>query len=420
MNESEKKVITHIRENQDQLIDLLCELIRIPSVNYGAKGNEKACQVFVADKYRELGLDVDVFSPDSILDITRHPGYYPGRDYRERPNVVGIRRCSHPKLSVMLAAHVDVVPEGNQKDWVYGPFDGTVVDGKIYGRGACDDKYAIAASYFALKAILHCGIPLNKDIYLASVVDEENGGGNGSLAACLKYPCDEYLYIDGFEQAAISGVGGSVASIDIAATEPVSTAVPVNDGIQLLLKELEGLKSELVDELTADPLYADAECSKQPFRLYQMGIGQPIRANFNRGRIVFTIYSFDDKPVLEERLQRIIDRLNGGAFKPLGVAAEKPIWTTRYFDRTQVSASSPVVVKYRQAYQTVNEKELPIGCSVLSDFYLYNNYGGGHALMTGLSRPFFEPESPHNVNESNDIAKVVNLACSIAVYLLFD
>lgn len=420
MNKSQEKVVTYIHENRDALIGFLRDLIRIPSVNYGAVGGEGQCQEFVAEKYRELGLEVDMFSPDSVPGITGHPGFLPGRDYRERPDVVGICRSDHAKSSVMLAGHIDVMPEGNHEDWKYGPFSGAVENGKIYGRGACDDKYAIAASYFALKAILNCNIPLSRDVCLASVVDEENGGGNGSLAVCLKYPCDEYLYIDGAEQATIAGVGGSVMSIDVVAVKPVSTAIPVYNGIRILVKRLEGLENQLAGQLTADPLYADAECAKHPLRLFQLGIGEPIGSNYNRGRLIYTIYSFDSKSELEERIQHILDDLNEGELRAVGLRTESPVWTTRYFDQTRIPADSPVVVKYRQAYQMITGKELPIGCSVLSDFYLYNNYGRGYALMTGLSRPFFEPECPHNVNESNDIVKVISLACSIAVYLLIE
>lgn len=420
MNSLQEKVVGYIRENQDELIGFLGDLIRIPSVNHGITGDEKPCQEFMAKKYQELGLEVDLFSPDSVSGIIDHPGFLPGRDYRERPNVVGTYRSNCAQSSVMLAGHIDVVPEGRHDDWLYGPFSGAVKNGKIYGRGACDDKYAVAASYFALKAVIESGIPLSKDVCLASVVDEEKGGGNGSLAACLKYPCDEYLYLDGAEQAAIAGVGGSVMNIDVTAVDFVSTAVPVFNGIKLLIEHLEGLERQLVSQLTADPLYTNAECAKYPLRLYNVGIGSPIGASYNRGRLTYTIYSFDNKAELEKKIQFFLDDINSNEFKHMGLRAEGPVWTTRYFERTSVASDSPVVSKYREAYHLAAGKELPIGCSVLSDYYLYNNYGGGHALMTGLSRPFFEPECPHNVNESNDIDRVVDFACAIALYLLLD
>ena len=155
MNSMQEKVVKYINENQNELIDFLRDLIRIPSVNHGATGGEKECQEFVAEKYRALGLEVDMFPPDSVPGITEHPGFLPGRDYRERPNVIGVYRSGTAQSSVMLAGHIDVVPEGKHDDWTYGPFSGTVINGKIYGRGACDDKYAILLHISPLKLLLN-------------------------------------------------------------------------------------------------------------------------------------------------------------------------------------------------------------------------------------------------------------------------
>ena len=69
-------------------------------------------------------------------------------------------------------------------------------------------------------------------------------------------------------------------SIDVAATDYVSTAVPVFNGIFNQAPERSG--KQLVAQLTADPLYTDAECAKYPLRLYSMGIGSFIGANYNR------------------------------------------------------------------------------------------------------------------------------------------
>ena len=44
-----------------------------------------------------------------------------------------------------FAGHTDVVPAGDEKLWTHPPFSATISDGKIYGRGACDIKGAVAA-----------------------------------------------------------------------------------------------------------------------------------------------------------------------------------------------------------------------------------------------------------------------------------
>ena len=59
--------------------------------------------------------------------------------------------------------------------WTYPAFDGTIVDDKIYGRGAIDNKGPAVASLFALKALADNGILLNKKIRLIFGCDEETG-----------------------------------------------------------------------------------------------------------------------------------------------------------------------------------------------------------------------------------------------------
>lgn len=72
-----------------------------------------------------------------------------------------------------ILGHLDVVPEGD--GWSVPPYSGEIVDGKIYGRGAIDDKGPTLAALFAMKAIKDAGIPLNKKVRLILGTDEESG-----------------------------------------------------------------------------------------------------------------------------------------------------------------------------------------------------------------------------------------------------
>ena len=53
--------------------------------------------------------------------------------------------------NLCFAGHVDVVPSGKEFLWKYPPFEPTIEDGVLYGRGACDMKCAIAAFFLQLK-----------------------------------------------------------------------------------------------------------------------------------------------------------------------------------------------------------------------------------------------------------------------------
>ncbi|WP_347178070.1 Sapep family Mn(2+)-dependent dipeptidase [Sporosarcina thermotolerans] len=72
-----------------------------------------------------------------------------------------------------ILCHVDVVPAGS--NWTYGPFEGSVADGKLFGRGAIDDKGPTIAAWHAMKMVKEAGIPLNKRVRLIIGTDEESG-----------------------------------------------------------------------------------------------------------------------------------------------------------------------------------------------------------------------------------------------------
>lgn len=78
-----------------------------------------------------------------------------------------------------VLAHLDVVPAGN--DWTKPPFGGLVEDGKIWGRGAMDDKGPAFCSLYAMKQIRDEGFRPRKTIKLIVGCNEENGW------ACIDY-----------------------------------------------------------------------------------------------------------------------------------------------------------------------------------------------------------------------------------------
>ncbi|HZK02690.1 MAG TPA: dipeptidase PepV [Anaerovoracaceae bacterium] len=74
-----------------------------------------------------------------------------------------------------VLTHLDVVPAG--KDWDYPPFEGHIEEGRIYGRGAIDNKGPTIAAFYAMKALKDEGIVPKKKIRLILGLDEEAGTG---------------------------------------------------------------------------------------------------------------------------------------------------------------------------------------------------------------------------------------------------
>lgn len=88
-------------------------------------------------------------------------------------------------LPVLLAAHQDVVPEGDHGAWKYPPFAGTVADGCVWGRGSNDSKVNIQAYMDALEMLIADGFEPEYDIYMAFGYNEEIMGGPHAAAALL-------------------------------------------------------------------------------------------------------------------------------------------------------------------------------------------------------------------------------------------
>ncbi len=175
-----------VSEHAEEVLQLTEALIRFQSEQRVPTGWEKDCQMFVADTLRGMNLELDIFEPSEVAGFAAHPAYWHGRDYSNRPNVVGIWRGTHSKdaRSLMFSSHVDVVAglEGGR----FPPFSPVRQGDKLYGRGSNDMKGGLAASIMAVRCLQELGVRLQGDVYVESVVDEEMGGSNGTLASRLR------------------------------------------------------------------------------------------------------------------------------------------------------------------------------------------------------------------------------------------
>ncbi len=82
------------------------------------------------------------------------------------------------RRAVLLLHHLDVVPAG--PGWTVPPFSGALRDGRLWGRGAVDDKSLGIAQLAAFVDLKRRKVPLQRDVIYLAVADEENGGGEGT------------------------------------------------------------------------------------------------------------------------------------------------------------------------------------------------------------------------------------------------
>ena len=170
---------------RDYIFSSLDELVRLPTVNHPPTGDEYECQMAVARSWREMGLEPEIYLLDDVPGLRTHPRFFPGRDYARRPNVLARRKGMGGGKSLLLSGHIDTVPLGLQP-WQSDPFQPTVKDGRLYGLGAYDMKCGVAVMFGVMRALRELGVNLKGDLLAETVVDEEFGGVNGTLAGRLR------------------------------------------------------------------------------------------------------------------------------------------------------------------------------------------------------------------------------------------
>lgn len=149
--------------NKERLVKLTQKVLSIDSQN--PPGNEQVIGDFIVKDMKSLGLDVKVVSYK-----------------KDRPNVIATIKGSLPRAkaaaeALLLTPHTDVVPIG--KGWKFDPLGKDIKDGKIYGRGASDDKGNLACAMEAMRSLVEDGYKPRKDIILAATADEETGSHLG-------------------------------------------------------------------------------------------------------------------------------------------------------------------------------------------------------------------------------------------------
>ncbi len=113
-----------------------------------------------------------------ILSVEGIPCQLVARD-AARPNLVAEVKGSDPsRAPLLLSSHVDVVPVVGAALWRHPPFAGVESEGAIWGRGALDVKYKTCFDVAALIAARRMGVA--RTLKLVALVDEEEGGANGS------------------------------------------------------------------------------------------------------------------------------------------------------------------------------------------------------------------------------------------------
>jgi acetylornithine deacetylase len=189
----------------DGMLAYLGELIAVRSL----VGQETSAQEHVAARMAQCGLAVDMWELDFVA-LSRHPAFCVEVDRPHGLGVVGNLGENVGGQSLILNGHVDVVPAGDEANWHYAPWQGTIADGRVYGRGSVDMKGGLCCAIFAAKAIHDAGVHLKGKLMIESVIGEEDGGV-GTLAAVLRgYRADGAVIMEPTELAVAPAQAGAL------------------------------------------------------------------------------------------------------------------------------------------------------------------------------------------------------------------
>lgn len=417
MDEAEKRTLAYLDEHCDELYSTLSRLLEFDTQNFISHGREKECQRHILDLYRSIGLESDLYSPDSIPGIKDHPGYLPGRGMEDRPNVTGIRYGADRDSRVMVAAHTDTMPVGDPRNWTVDPFGGIMKNGRIYGLGAGDNKFGIAGGYFALKALAACGIRLKKTVLLTAYTDEEYGGGDGALAACLKYPCDSYVNLDGGNyEMWIAALGGCGYEIEIKAAFTTDTVSPVVDAMIRIKSEIEAMGLRRREELHHNRLYAGSDMERSAFRLAQFSAGS-FGTDLDKGKLTFVVYTQKSKEEIDLELGEILAKMKPFLEKArMTTAGFKP--TTRFFDYIETKPGDPAVEIMTRAAEEASGRKIRQCGACLSDLSVFLKYGSLSSFNFGIMRDFSLPGGAHQADEYVECADFLSHTKSLVLFLI--
>src|SRR5688572_9004570 len=169
-----QELLASVDAARDEIVRLHQDLVRIPTVNYGSRpdtGNETPACELIRDKLKADGIGADIYesAPTRGNLIARLPGPEGGK-------------------RLLLMSHADVVPVEDESLWEHPPFSGTLDQGRVYGRGADDDKADVAAYCMALVLLQRAGVQLDGELVYLAAADEESGGRWGAGWVAQHHP----------------------------------------------------------------------------------------------------------------------------------------------------------------------------------------------------------------------------------------
>ena len=410
-------LINLIEERKEELFALLGDLLKINSESYGYKGNEEECARYIHKLCTEMGLESELYSPLDLPGFTDHSDYIPNHGLENRYNVGAIYKGKEDINELMLMAHTDTVAIGDLSKWEFDPLCGEVRDGKILGRGASDDKYALATILFIVKLLRENGFVPGKNLVFAAYSDEEYGGSHGALASVLKYPCNRIVNLDcEADQIWHCGTGGGEVKYKFHTKEVADSAEKAGRAIGIVMDVLEAFKENRRKELAANPYYNGTIIPDTALRYMGVKAGSD-GSDLGDGFVYFVYYTDKTREVIEKEFSELHEIIKERLDK-IGVVGEGFVPNTRFFHYVHTEPDSEdIKLMLESAKEAGNKAPLVVG-SCLSDLSVINKFGSNRAYGYGAGRDFTEVGGAHQPNEFIGCDEFLKFTKTVAVFVM--
>lgn len=459
MSEQLETVIKqHVDTAFETTIEELCELVRIPSVSWPAF--DPAHVQESAEKVAELMRSTGVFE---FVDIRRAP--VAGQENEAdpelgQPAVIARRPAKNGAPTVLLYAHHDVQPPGKEEEWETPPFEPTERNGRLYARGAADDKAGVMVHVAAIRALIEAK-GADFDLGLAVFIEGEEEWASQSFANFLRENRSELeadaiivadsgnwdvdtpaltvalrgavafnVRIETMAHATHSGMfGGAVPDAMLAAVKLLGTMWDEDGSVavegltsadlttpeydEARLREESGLldgvspigRGEILSRMWAQPA------------ITVTGIDAPNIANASNTLIPSVLVRISARVAPGQDPQEFYDALTGHLTKHAPFGAKLTFEDPGLGQAFSVDTSGPAVAHMRAAMTGGFDREpidMGIGGSIPFIADLVDEFPQAEILVTGVEDPDGRPHSP---NESLHLASYKKALATEAIFL---
>lgn len=412
-----KQLFFLIENKKEQLFELLSSMIQVNTENFRSHGNEQALAEIIHQMCQQSGLECELYSPMELEGFEQHPDYMPGRNLENRFNVTARWKGKEDIDEVMLLGHLDTVEIGELSNWEKDPLSGEISDGKIWGRGAGDNKYALAVCLFLIQIMKESGFVPRKNLLFSAYCDEEHGGSHGALAAVLKYPCNRIVSMDCSEdQIWNCASGGQGLRYFYHTLDTVDSAKKTASAIPVILEEIEKFGDRRRKELSENPYFKGTIFPETALRYMGIRAGNN-GMDLGVGEVSFTFYTDRTKETIEKELEEL-KRILDNRLSEMGMAGDGFQPRTRFFHYISCEPDSEDIVLMQEAsMEAVGKKPIVCG-SCLSDLSVMSKYGNKKAFAFGMGRGFEKLGGAHQPNEFIECDKLLEYTKIIGGYLL--